>query len=71
MVITSKFLVSNLLLKPHFFGYRLENLIFDSKTQKLSAVLDWELSTLGDPIFDLASCCLPHYIPRKFSFLSG
>ena len=28
------------------------------------AVLDWELSTLGDPLADLAYLCLPYHMPR-------
>jgi aminoglycoside phosphotransferase (APT) family kinase protein len=34
--------------------YRLDNCIFDAhKPSRLAAVLDWELSTLGDPLADL------------------
>jgi aminoglycoside phosphotransferase (APT) family kinase protein len=32
--------------------YRLDNVLFDS-ADRLSAVLDWEMSTLGDPLTDL------------------
>jgi aminoglycoside phosphotransferase (APT) family kinase protein len=28
------------------------------------AVLDWELSTLGDPLADLAYNCLPYHMPE-------
>jgi aminoglycoside phosphotransferase (APT) family kinase protein len=34
--------------------YRLDNIILSSSSPKILAVLDWELSTLGDPLADLA-----------------
>lgn len=34
--------------------YRIDNLLFDPKDLKIIAVFDWELSTLGDPLADLA-----------------
>lgn len=34
--------------------WRIDNLIFDAQTLEVAAVLDWELSTLGPPAFDLA-----------------
>ncbi len=34
--------------------YRLDNMVFAHKEPKVIAVLDWELSTLGDPIADFA-----------------
>ena len=34
--------------------YRFDNCLFDSDdTSRITAVLDWELSTLGDPLADL------------------
>ncbi len=33
--------------------YHLANLYFDLNTPKLSAILDWEMSTIGDPLVDL------------------
>jgi aminoglycoside phosphotransferase (APT) family kinase protein len=32
--------------------YRIDNLIFDADDDRVAAVLDWELSTLGDPLAD-------------------
>jgi aminoglycoside phosphotransferase (APT) family kinase protein len=32
--------------------YRIDNMIFDAKDPHVVAVLDWELSTLGDPLAD-------------------
>jgi aminoglycoside phosphotransferase (APT) family kinase protein len=34
--------------------YRLDNIILSSSQPRILAVLDWELSTLGDPLADLA-----------------
>ncbi len=34
--------------------YRIDNLMFDPATLKIKAVFDWELSTLGHPLADLA-----------------
>ncbi|MGH6975844.1 MAG: phosphotransferase, partial [Stellaceae bacterium] len=34
--------------------FRIDNLIFDRATPRVLAVLDWELSTLGDPVGDFA-----------------
>ncbi|NJO33105.1 MAG: phosphotransferase [Rhodospirillales bacterium] len=31
---------------------RIDNMIFDAAQPKVLAVLDWELSTLGDPLAD-------------------
>ena len=35
------------------------------------AVLDWELSTLGDPLSDVAYSCLAHFIPSDSPMLKG
>ena len=43
--------------------YRLDNLVFDPvKDDTVLAVLDWELSTLGDPLADVAYNCLPYHL---------
>ena len=44
--------------------YRLDNLIFDAKELCVIGVLDWELSTLGDPISDFAYHCMSWHIPH-------
>lgn len=44
--------------------YRLDNLIFDAHELRVIGVLDWELSTLGDPISDFAYHCMSWHIPH-------
>jgi len=42
--------------------FRLENTMFHASEPKLIAVLDWELSTIGHPLADLAyNCMLYHF----------
>ena len=43
--------------------YRLDNVMFDSQTADMIAVLDWELSTLGHPFADLAYQCMGLRLP--------
>ncbi|CAM9959056.1 unnamed protein product [Lampetra fluviatilis] len=51
--------------------FRLDNLVFDAERLEVRAVLDWELSTLGDPLSDLSYSCLAHHLPRNFPILPG
>ncbi len=44
--------------------YRLDNLVVDRRTCKIRAVLDWELSTLGHPLADLAYQCMQWRMPH-------
>jgi aminoglycoside phosphotransferase (APT) family kinase protein len=51
--------------------YRIGNVIFDPDTLTMRAVLDWELSTLGNPLADLAYHCMPFRLPKSMSSYEG
>ena len=47
--------------------YRLDNLIIDPRAPKIIAVLDWELSTLGDPLADFSYHLMAWHMPQSES----
>lgn len=52
--------------------FRVGNLIHDADNDKIAAVLDWELSTLGDPLADLSHWMLFYDLaPDQLGGLAG
>ena len=47
--------------------YRLDNMIFDVTSPRVLAVLDWELSTLGDPLADFTYHLMQWHMPPEDS----
>ena len=43
--------------------FRLGNIIYHNSTKSVQAVLDWELSTLGDPLADFGYMLYPYFVP--------
>jgi aminoglycoside phosphotransferase (APT) family kinase protein len=52
--------------------FRLDNAIFHPSEPRILAVLDWELSTLGHPLVDLAYLCMRYHLSAaEFRGLGG
>lgn len=51
--------------------FRIDNVIFYTDRPEVAAVLDWELSTLGNPVSDLANLCAQQRLPNEGLFMRG
>jgi len=45
--------------------FRIDNLIWSGEAPIIAAIVDWELSTLGHPLADLAYFCMALRLPRN------
>lgn len=48
--------------------YRLDNIMFSNDSATILGILDWELSTLGHPLADLAYQCMQWRLPHTGGF---
>ncbi|GFN95514.1 acyl-CoA dehydrogenase family member 10 [Plakobranchus ocellatus] len=51
--------------------FRLDNLLYHPDTAEVLAAIDWELSTIGDPFSDLATCSVAYYLPQDSPLFAG
>ena len=52
--------------------FRLDNAVFHPAEPRILAVIDWELSTIGNPLVDFAYLCMRHHLPAcDFHGLAG
>jgi len=51
--------------------YRLDNMIFHPTEPRVLAVIDWEISTLGDPLADFSYVMMIWHIPKEQGGLLG
>ena len=48
--------------------FRIDNMIFSAHGEKVLALIDWELSTLGHPLADLSYQCMQWRLPHASGF---
>lgn len=51
--------------------FRIGNLIFHATEPRVMAILDWELSTIGHPMSDLAFNCMTYHLPAGHPISAG
>jgi aminoglycoside phosphotransferase (APT) family kinase protein len=51
--------------------FRLDNMLFDERSHRLTAVLDWELATIGPRYVDIAFQCMQWRLPAERKELRG
>lgn len=51
--------------------YRLDNMVFHASEPRVLGIIDWEISTLGDPLAELAYLCMLWRTPKDWGGLLG
>ena len=51
--------------------YRLDNMIFHPTEPRVLGIIDWEISTLGDPLAELSYLCMLWRTPKDWGGLKG
>ncbi len=51
--------------------YRLDNMVFHASEPRVLGVIDWEISTLGDPLAELSYLCMLWRTPAEWGGLLG
>lgn len=51
--------------------YRLDNMVYHATEPRVLGVIDWEISTLGDPLAELSYLCMLWRTPKDWGGLQG